>query len=317
MTLGFIHTPIGADPVEFRQDNGQTLVRVLGTIGGTGGPGGATTFLGLTDTPGSYADQAGKGLRVNAARNALEFVDLVSTAAFSAVVTTVNNQGDAIDSIANGLGTLTSAVGTLDSAVGEVINDVEGLSGIVGQQGSQIEDLVSDLAAHEGDTEAHGISAYFATVVVAGDAETARGLLGAAAAEHTHPASDIDSGTLDRARLPTVRHAKTVIIPEPVAGDRFGGYTRRALTLTQLSAVLVGSSSPSVGWTLRYAADRSAAGTAVVTAGTTTTTTTTAQAVSSFDNAVIPANHHWWLEIASVSGTVDQIEVTLDAEEAA
>lgn len=138
-----------------------------------------------------------------------------------------------------------------------------------------------------------------------------------AATSHTHDAAAVVSGTFDRARLPTLRTARTVILPEPVVGDRFGGFTRRALTLQQLSAVLVGSSTPSVGWTLRYAADRSATGTAVVTAGTTTTTTTTAQAVTSFDNAVIPANNFWWLEIASVSGDVEQIEVTLDAEEAA
>jgi Asp/Glu/hydantoin racemase len=175
---------------------------------------------------------------------------------------------------------------------------------------------------------ASAVSAFGGTLIDDADAAAARTTLGLgtaaveassafAAAGHTHDAAALVSGTVDRARLPTVRSSKTVVISEPVVGDRIGGFTRRALTLQQLSAVLVGSSTPSVGWTLRYAADRSAAGTAVVTAGTTTTTTTTAQAVTSFDNAVIPADNHWWLEIASVSGTVDQIEVTLDAEEAA
>lgn len=36
-------------------------------------PGGATTFLGLTDTPASYDGHGGKLVKVNAAMNALEF----------------------------------------------------------------------------------------------------------------------------------------------------------------------------------------------------------------------------------------------------
>jgi len=41
----------------------------------SGGGGGASTFIGLTDTPASYSGQALKELRVNAATNAVEFVD--------------------------------------------------------------------------------------------------------------------------------------------------------------------------------------------------------------------------------------------------
>lgn len=45
--------------------------------GGGGGGGGVTTFLGLTDTPSAYADQAGKLPSVNDAETALEFVDVI------------------------------------------------------------------------------------------------------------------------------------------------------------------------------------------------------------------------------------------------
>jgi len=40
---------------------------------------GASNFLDLTDTPASYADQGGKGVRVNAGSDALEFYTLVDT----------------------------------------------------------------------------------------------------------------------------------------------------------------------------------------------------------------------------------------------
>ena len=42
---------------------------------GASGSGGASSFTGLTDTPGSFTGQAGKYLRVNTANNALEYVD--------------------------------------------------------------------------------------------------------------------------------------------------------------------------------------------------------------------------------------------------
>jgi len=41
-------------------------------------PGGAITFLALTDTPGSYSGQAGKYLKVNAAANAVEFAGILA-----------------------------------------------------------------------------------------------------------------------------------------------------------------------------------------------------------------------------------------------
>jgi len=44
-----------------------------GAAGGGGPGGGASTFLDLTDTPASFAGQAGKYTKVNAAQNALEF----------------------------------------------------------------------------------------------------------------------------------------------------------------------------------------------------------------------------------------------------
>lgn len=49
------------------------VIAVWAGAAGGGGGGGAANFLALTDTPGSYAGQAGKYPKVNAAQNALEF----------------------------------------------------------------------------------------------------------------------------------------------------------------------------------------------------------------------------------------------------
>ena len=45
------------------------------TAKGTGGGGGSTSFVGLSDTPANYTSQAGKTLQVNAGATALEFAD--------------------------------------------------------------------------------------------------------------------------------------------------------------------------------------------------------------------------------------------------
>ena len=88
-------------------------------------------------------------------------------------------------------------------------------------------------------------------------------------------------------------------------------YTETAYTLSEMRAVLVGSATPSVTWTIRYGADRSAAGTEVVTGGTTTTNVTTGHSVTVFNNGVIPAGNFVWIETTARSGNVNSLGVTL------
>lgn len=64
-------TVLFLDPIN--QDD--ALVLTIQGATPSGGGGGATTFIALTDTPGSYSGQALKGVRVNATPNALEFYD--------------------------------------------------------------------------------------------------------------------------------------------------------------------------------------------------------------------------------------------------
>ena len=81
--------------------------------------------------------------------------------------------------------------------------------------------------------------------------------------------------------------------------------------MTKITAVLTGSATPSVTWTLRHSTDRSATGNEVVTSGTTTTSTTTGSVVTSFNDATIPANSFVWLETTAQSGTVTSLNITM------
>jgi len=88
-------------------------------------------------------------------------------------------------------------------------------------------------------------------------------------------------------------------------------FTDEALVITKIVAVLNGSSTPSVTWTLRHDADRNATGTEVVTSGSTTTNTTTGHTITSFNAASIPSNSWVWLETTAKSGTVDKIHLSV------
>ena len=88
-------------------------------------------------------------------------------------------------------------------------------------------------------------------------------------------------------------------------------YTDVAITIEKMTAVLRGSATPSVTWTIRHNSDRSAAGTEVVTGGTATTNTTTGEQVTVFNDATIPAGSFVWLETTAQSGTVDTLHITI------
>ena len=100
--------------------------------------------------------------------------------------------------------------------------------------------------------------------------------------------------------------------PGPAETDTPGFFTDAGFTVAQLNAVLTGSSTPSVTWTIRFANDRTpAGGTEVVTGGTTTTSTTTGDEIIVFNNDVIPAGSWVWIETTAQSGTVGTLTVTV------
>jgi hypothetical protein len=104
----------------------------------------------------------------------------------------------------------------------------------------------------------------------------------------------------------------SISVPSPGAAENWGiCMVNWACTVTKIHAVLRGSSTPSVTYKVIKGSDRSAAGTAVVTAGSTVTSTTTGTSVTSFDSASITAGDNLWFTTTAQSGTVSEITVTV------
>lgn len=104
---------------------------------------------------------------------------------------------------------------------------------------------------------------------------------------------------------------KSFSIPAPQSGDNFTiFYTETATTLTQVLAVVKGPASPSVTFTMRYASDRSAAGTLAIVA--TTVTSTTSGQIAPLQQMPIPANSFVWVELTAVSETVEEFSASLE-----
>lgn len=87
--------------------------------------------------------------------------------------------------------------------------------------------------------------------------------------------------------------------------------TNKAITITQLSAVVAGT-SPGVTYTIRHDPNISDTGIEVVTGGTVVISTSTGTITTSFDDATIPADSWIWIEITGTSGTVTTFNVTLE-----
>lgn len=105
--------------------------------------------------------------------------------------------------------------------------------------------------------------------------------------------------------------SKSITIANPTSGLNVTMFEAdKGYTITKLSAVLIGSSSPSITWTVKKGSNRTS-GTEVVTSGTTTTTTTTRQDTTSFNSATIASGDQVWLESTAMSGTVTELHVTV------
>jgi len=89
-------------------------------------------------------------------------------------------------------------------------------------------------------------------------------------------------------------------------------YTDDSITITQINSVLRGTSTPSVTWTMRYDSDRNVTGTEIITGGTITTSRQLGDEDVSFDNSVVPAGSWIWIETSAVSGTADEINITIE-----
>ncbi len=105
--------------------------------------------------------------------------------------------------------------------------------------------------------------------------------------------------------------SKTIPIEAPGASEnKYYFFTNIPITITEIRAVLVGSSTPSLTWSVRHGTDRTS-GAEVVTSGTTTTSVTTGDDITSFNDATIVADSHVWVETTAQSGTVNEIGITV------
>ena len=117
------------------------------------------------------------------------------------------------------------------------------------------------------------------------------------------------------AAAPTL--TKSITIPDPVtAEDITFFYTPVAITITEIVAVVRGT-TPSVLWFIKHetlTTGRDTAGTAVITAGT-TTTDEGGVAITTFDDATIPAGSFLWIETTTVSGTNNELALSVECTE--
>jgi hypothetical protein len=103
---------------------------------------------------------------------------------------------------------------------------------------------------------------------------------------------------------------KSITIANPVTGDNFTLFrTAVATTISAVTAVVRGS-NPSVTLVIKSDPDRSTAGTAV-TVSEAITNTTTGEAVAII-NQPIGAGRYVWLEVTAVSGSVTELNVSVE-----
>jgi hypothetical protein len=105
---------------------------------------------------------------------------------------------------------------------------------------------------------------------------------------------------------------KSITIENPSSAEDISFFfTNAALTITEIRAVIVGSSTPSITWTLRHGIDRSAAGSEVITGGTATTSDSSGNDITTFDDPTVVADSFIWVETTAKSGIVESLMLTV------
>lgn len=103
-------------------------------------------------------------------------------------------------------------------------------------------------------------------------------------------ANSVDNLTAHLAAIDNnLEHSKSITIEDPTSSEDISFFfTNRAITIKEMRAVLIGSSTPSVTWTIRHhATDRNNAGNEVVTTGIVTTSTTGGTDVDNFTTELV------------------------------
>jgi hypothetical protein len=102
---------------------------------------------------------------------------------------------------------------------------------------------------------------------------------------------------------------RSITIAGPKSGDNFTLFRTDVETTITTVTALVSGTSPSVTYEIRYASNRTSAGT-LATISETVTNSTIGDGAT-VQNQPIPANSYVWLVITSVAGTVGEMNVTI------
>jgi len=89
-------------------------------------------------------------------------------------------------------------------------------------------------------------------------------------------------------------------------------YTRQTVIINKISSIISKTMPSNVAFTIKYAPNRSDAGTEVVAGGLYCTSNTIANVVTSFTNATLPTNNFVWLETSAITGSVQEFHLTID-----
>lgn len=105
---------------------------------------------------------------------------------------------------------------------------------------------------------------------------------------------------------------KAISLQLPLSNEKIAlFFTAEEITFTKITSLVVGD-NPSATFSIRFGNDFSAAGTEVVEDGITVTSTTTGLETTLFDNATVGPDNFVWITTSALSGTVDQLHVTLE-----
>lgn len=121
--------------------------------------------------------------------------------------------------------------------------------------------------------------------------------------------------TVDSDANPAVQNTgeyRAVSIDNPVLSDNLTMfYTSKQITVGKVISLVNGPSSPSITWSIRFAANRSATGTELKVGGFTTDNNTVGRLDTDFSNPVIPGGSWIWIVITDISGAVSSLDMTL------
>ena len=148
---------------------------------------------------------------------------------------------------------------------------------------------------------------------------SAEALLARTAAQAAQAGAETAQGLSEAARDTAVAAVggglfapKAITISYPTATENLTLFRSDAInTITALASVLKVTAASSITFTIKYGADRAGAGTEIKTGGFVVSSSTTGLIETSFDNAAIPAGNFVWVEVLSLSGSIQELHINL------